>query len=619
MRPMRPTPPATRTGRSAFAAAVFSALLPGAGQAYLRQWGRALAWVAPYVLLIALIAGVMANERSSEGFLAQFVAPSWLMGTLGFIVVDLLFRLAAVVDAYRSATRPPAARSSAPLRAASAAGLVAVVLVLLLSHVAVARPVYLAYDALSSIGGGDDTPIGPAPSEAPIVSRAPIASPGARFSRAPTDEPSATPAATLDPVSPTPSASAGPTPIPGLPWDGTERLNILLIGADAREGHTAYLTDTMITVTIDPVTKQIGFINLPRDTTQVPLPISWPAHAHYGGSYPGKINTLYSFARRDPSLYPGSDAQRGYIALKGAISELYGLDVKYYMAVDLAGFRAVIETLGGVVVDVQVPVSDPRYGSEDGRENLKLYIPSGIQHMDGREALAFARARHETSDFDRSERQQRVITSLRQQTDMSELLAPGVLERLLSTFRTSVKTDIPPELFPRLITLAQDVDVDERVSLTLAAPTYSTECYPCPGTGLYELPANVPAIRSAVAGIFTETAAQAERGQRLAAEAAMVSVLNGTAGLNNRATRIAEALDLFGLEASVPLVDGGRADATTYTETEITAYNGAGEDMPETLALLEETFGVTAQAADDPAQAADFVVIVGSESPIPAP
>jgi len=608
-------PPAARTGRSAFAAAVFSALLPGAGQAYLRRWGRALAWAAPYVLLFALLAGVLANERSAEGFLAQFVAPSWLMGTLAAIVIDLVYRLACVVDAYRLATRQPAPQSALPLRAASAAGLIGVMLVLLLSHVAVARPIYLAYDALSSIGGGDDSPIGPAPSDLPT--RTPLLSPSDGPTDDPTDDPTITPSPTPDAASPSPTLSAAPTPIRGLPWDGTERLNILLIGADTREDGQTFLTDTMITVTIDPVTKQIGFISLPRDTTQVPLPISFPAHAQLGGSYPSKINTLYSVARRAPDLYPGNDSQRGYTALKGALTELYSLDIKYYMAVDLAGFQEVIKTLDGVVVDVQVPVSDPHYPAEDGRGSLKLYIPAGIQHMDGAEALAYARARHETDDYDRSERQQRVITSLRQQTDLGELLAPGVLERLLSTFRQSVKTDIPPELFPRLISLAQDVDVDQRVSLTLAAPTYSTVCYPCPGTGLYELRANVPAIRSAVASIFTETAAAAVRRERLAAEAAVVSVLNGTEGLNTRIARIAEALDALGIDASVPLADGGRADAPTYTDTVITVYNGAGDDMPETLAVLEETFGVTAEAAEDQAQTADFVVIAGTETPVP--
>jgi LCP family protein required for cell wall assembly len=369
----------------------------------------------------------------------------------------------------------------------------------------------------------------------------------------------------------------------------------------------------MIVVTVDPVTKQVGFISLPRDTTQVPLPGDWQAARSYGGAFPSKINTLYTIARLNPSLFPGDDRQRGYIALKGALSELYQLDVKYYVAVDLAGFTDAIDQLGGVIIDVQVPVSDYHYPSDDGRGSIKLYIPAGIQYMDGREALAYARARHETSDFDRTERQQRVVTSVRQQTDLSEVLAN--LDSLLTTFRKNVKTDIPPELFPRLISLLGEVDLEQRVSLNLTPPTYSTQCYPCPGTGLYELRANVPAIRRAVANIFTTTAAEAERREKLQAEAAVVHVLNGTSQPNTRATRISEYLDSIGVNATVPPINGGLADAATYTETVVTAYNGVEADRPETVAVLEEAFGVTVQPASDPEQAADFLVVVGTQTP----
>lgn len=603
MRRMRATqqPPAAR---SPFAAAAFSALLPGLGQAYLGRWARALAWVAPYVLIVALLAGILLNPQTQRPFLVQFAAPSWLLGTIVAIAIDLIYRIAAAVDTFRIARREQIGRATTGLRLASGAGLVAVLLVLVLSHIALARPVYAFYDALTGIGTGDEQPIEPAPpSDIPSVAPLPTSSPTV----APSD--SAT-------VGPTETPGPTPTP-PGLPWNGTERLNILLIGADRREGGSSYLTDTMIVVTVDPVTKQVGFITLPRDTTGVPLPRDWAAYNTYGGAFGGKINALYTNARLNGDLFPGDDNQRGYLALKGALSELYGLDVKYYVAVDLAGFTDAINQLNGVVVDVQVPVLDTQYPASDGRGMIKLYIPAGIQHMDGAEALAYARARHETSDFDRSERQERVITSVRAQTDLGELLAN--LDSLLATFRRNVKTDIPPELFPRLITLMSEVDLDQRISLNLTPPTYSTECYPCPGTGLYELRANVPAIRSAVNGIFTTTAAQAERRSKLEAEGAQVFVLNGTTGANTKTVRISEYLDSIGVNATVPPINGGQADATTYTDTMIRVYNGAEEDLPETIAVLEEEFGTTAEPASDLEQEASIAVIVGTGTPELAP
>lgn len=505
MRAMSTREPSPK-GRSAFAAATFSALLPGLGQAYVRRWGRAVAWVAPYILLGALLAGILIDPATRTEFAARFTAPSWLLGAIVGIAIDAILRALSAMDAWRLAASEAPTKGSPALRTASIAGLVGVLLVLTVSHVAVARFPYLAYDALTSIGGGDQGPIIALPSAAP--SGSPVRTPG------PTVAPSASLAdATASPTAgPSASPSSLPTPAttiaPGAPWSGTDRLNILLIGADRREEGTIYLTDTMIVATIDPQTRQIGMISLPRDTTGVPLPPSWAATSVYGSAYGGKINSLYTAARGRSDLFPGNDTQRGYVALKGALSELYQLDIQYYIAVDLTGFKTVIDTLGGVIIDVQSPVSDPRYPTDDGRAAIKLYIPAGIQHMDGAEALAYARARHETSDFDRAERQQRVITSLREQTDISQLLEPGVLQRLLEAFKQEVKTDIPPELFPQLVTLGASVDLDARISLVLAEPTYSTVCYPCPGTGLYELQANVPAIREAVARIFTARPAE---------------------------------------------------------------------------------------------------------------
>ena len=87
---------------SAFAAAFFSAILPGLGQAYVRHWLRALLWVAPYILLVALGAGLI-RTMGTKDFLAQFTAPSWLVGTMVGIVVDLVYRVLSALDAYRLA------------------------------------------------------------------------------------------------------------------------------------------------------------------------------------------------------------------------------------------------------------------------------------------------------------------------------------------------------------------------------------------------------------------------------------------------------------------------------------------------------------------------------------
>jgi LCP family protein required for cell wall assembly len=141
------------------------------------------------------------------------------------------------------------------------------------------------------------------------------------------------------------------------PWDGKARLNILLIGTDQRPDQGSYNTDTLIVVSIDPVTKQVAMLSLPRDTVDVPLPRNWRAYGFYGGVYPAKINSLWARARGQANLFPGSKSrERGFNALKGALGELYQIDIPYYIEVDFNGFKKIVDTFGGVAIDVQVPV-----------------------------------------------------------------------------------------------------------------------------------------------------------------------------------------------------------------------------------------------------------------------
>ena len=397
----------------------------------------------------------------------------------------------------------------------------ALVIVLMASHVAVAQPVLIARDTINDIteNAGDDSEIADLEALAaqddsfvlnfeelePQVSLDPNASPGAL---APSAE------ATSAPAPGETGEAAEPTgePTPNVKgWDGKKRLNILLVGADGgRAGISSYLTDTMIVVSIDPTTGRVAFISLPRDTAGIPLPRSWPAYSEFGGAYNNKINTLYTVARGRPDLFPGSDSQRGFEALMGALGELYGLDIDYYVAVDLSSFRSVVNTLGGVVVDVQLPVYDTGYPSDDGRGKLKLYIPPGMTRMNGQQALAYARSRHATNDFDRSARQQRVITSVRDQTDLSSILQPGVLGELIKQFKKDVKTNIPPKLVPGLLSLAQDVDLDRRENLVLSdAAGYSSICYPCGSSGLWMLKARPALMREAAQNVFANSRQQA--------------------------------------------------------------------------------------------------------------
>jgi LCP family protein required for cell wall assembly len=570
--------------RSPFAAAFLSFLFPGLGQAFAGHYARALAFATIPVLVIALLAGALANDATRNRMLANLTSPTILTLVLALNVLFLAYRAVVVIDAYRSAAstgKRTVSREDGRRRISglSVAGLLAILGVMALGHFALARYNLLALDLING-----------------------ISQPGSAGSGNPGISPLPTAAGAAAP-------SNTPVLVPTPPWNGRERLNVLLIGSDVRPSIEGKNTDTLIVVSIDPQTRQLAMFSLPRDTVNVPLPRSWPAARAWGGVYPAKINSLWMRATDAPTLFPGDARTRGYNALKGALGELYGLDIKYYVEVDFTGFKTVIDTLGGVIVDVQAPVTDDHYPTEDDRTHLNLYIPAGIQHMNGSEALAFARARNKTNDFDRAERQQRVILSLRRQANPATLLAPGRLEALVGAIKRTVHTDIPPDLFPSIVTLGQDADVRAVRSLVFTPPVFQIECVQC-----YSLSPKLDIIRRAVKEAISSDPSPELQRLDVAREGAQVTVTNGS-GKSGQASAVAAYLGYLGMTARVPTVNRGRADRVDYDNTVVTVYNGAESHLPATVRALEQAFGVKAVLVADPSVTVDVTVITGQRTP----
>jgi len=596
---------APQARHSAFAAAFLSFLLPGLGQIYAGRWLRGVVFMVPWLLAAALVAGT-AFSMGLKNFGAQFLDTAWLQYLMAGIGIDLLWRLIALLDAFRVA-RAPAGVHDAPIRRlGSSVGLLAIIAVLLVSHATVAKPVYASYDTLVCATNPDCVD-GQAPD--------PTTDPSETFIPLPSLPPSLPPASLLPGETATPEPSLGPTPTPLPDWT-KGRLNILLVGTNGS------LTDTLIVVSIDPDTKQSAFIGIPRDTLGFLVPRSLGAAAnYYGGVFPARVNQIFSIARGAPSLFPGkTDRQRGYGALKEMVGATLGIPINYYVQVDMDSFRDVIDTLGGAIVDVQLPVYDSRYSSDDGRGAIKLYIPPGIHSMDGAQALAYSRSRHSSSDFDRSSRQMRMITALKNQIDIPSLL--GDMDKLLGVIKKDIRTDVPSKLLPQLAQLAQSIDLDKRISLQLTPSKFSTQCGTSSaalcqpfGNAPYGLVPKISAIQRAVKNVFITDPDAIEQQQALDSEAAVVQVVNGTASSNERTTNLSDYLGYVGLSSSVPPVNAGKADRDDYPSTIITAYNGAENDMPETIKLLERELGVTAVTAEDPAQTANIVVVVGKDTP----
>ncbi|MEK6720599.1 MAG: LCP family protein [Chloroflexota bacterium] len=578
--------------RSPFAAAFLSVVFPGLGHAYAGAWSRALTFAAAPFLVIALLAGIVLRLDVFD--LAGLALQGWVLTSI-FVVnlIAMAYRGLVVIDAFRvthllneiaASGDGRLGRARLPLHPVSVAGLAAVLLVMSGGHVVVARYDLLAMNLADCIfgdtGSCDDPGASPTPAVTGSASSAPVAS------------------ATIPGQTVPPAAS-----IP--PWNGTERLDILLIGTDQRPSEGTFNTDTLIVVSIDPTTRQVAMFSLPRDTVDVPLPAG-PVRSAYGPVYPRKINAFYTAIRNRADMFPGTDRTRGFNGLKAVLGELYGIDIRYYVEVNFIGFTEVVDAMGGATINVQVPLVDDHFPGENGRAR-RIYIPAGVQHMTGSEALVYARSRHGSNDFDRAQRQQRVLLSMREQADIPTLL-PRVPE-LVAALSQTVRTDIPRELLPDLLGLAAGIDTKDIRSFVFTPPFYQTEFQSSPRG--YILVPKLARIRAAVRDAFeTDPSLQAAR-EALAAEGATVWVLNGSR-VAGQAGRIAAYLEYLGVTASAP---NQRPDGGIPANTSIVVYNGAELTRPATVALLEAAFGVTATLAADPLARTEIVITTGKATP----
>ena len=230
------------------------------------------------------------------------------------------------------------------------------------------------------------------------------------------------------------------------PFGDKERVNVLLLGGDGGEGREGVRTDTVIVASIATETGATTLFSLPRNLEDLPFPADSPLAAIYpegfesGSESESLLNAVY---RNGPADHPdvlGPTDDPGADFLKLGVGEALGLDIDYFVLVNLDGFSRLVDALGGITVDVNyyVPV-----GGDPGTGALPdAYIaPGPDQKMDGATALAFARGRFRLTDYDRMDRQRCTIDAIIDAADPVVLLRS--YQDLAATTQDIVSTDIP--------------------------------------------------------------------------------------------------------------------------------------------------------------------------------
>ena len=229
------------------------------------------------------------------------------------------------------------------------------------------------------------------------------------------------------------TAAPGDTPQPStfatpVAWSGADRVTILLMGLDYRDwvDQRGYpRTDSMMLISIDPITRQASMLSIPRD-----LWVEIPGFAH------NRINTAYPSG--EINRLPGGGPE---LAMR-TVESVVGVPIQYYAVIEFSAFERMIDEIGGI----DVLVHERMKISPIGRPSI--WLEAEPNHLDGAQALAYARIRKIAGDdFGRAERQQQVAMAVIDRVvgfDMVPTLllrAPALWGELQSGVRSNLTLD----------------------------------------------------------------------------------------------------------------------------------------------------------------------------------
>jgi len=476
MRPAKTQP--TRVVSLNLRAALLTALLPGLGHFTLGDRRRAALFLAP-VLTLAGATLLLVLLGGTTQLLILLVTPGSLvlLGVLNLLLAA--WRFGALAHLLRGVRLPRRDRVLV---------FVATLLLVAAPHIAVGRSL-VTFDELLNETFAETSP---SPSTSPNESASAPGSPS--------------PGGSAD-VSPGTSVGRGggtgtlpsltvttPWARPGeVPWGDDGKFDLLLLGSDAGSDRWSRRMDVMLLVEVDVATGRVAMFGFPRNMVNVPLPPGAARNASPCGCFKKLLNEVYTDATfYYPQLWPGDGSVSGIAAVRATISELAQRPIDAVLVADLWGVIKVVDAMGGIDMNVTEPIYDKNY-PDPVLGSIQLRIDSGMQHLNGRLALAYARSRHQDSDYGRMRRQQALLLAIRDQLGAATILnAPA----LAAAAKGYVWTDLPRNSLPNLVDL---------FSRSATAPVrlfrFAPSAYPA-----YLNAATIAKIRSVIANAFPAVA-----------------------------------------------------------------------------------------------------------------
>ncbi|TSC92772.1 MAG: cell envelope-related transcriptional attenuator [Candidatus Berkelbacteria bacterium Licking1014_7] len=244
----------------------------------------------------------------------------------------------------------------------------------------------------------------------------------------------------------------------GLKGENEGRINLLFFGiGGATHPKGGNLTDSMILVSIDTTSdqKKLAMISIPRDLlVKMPRPLTGEQ----------KINAVYELAQQQKDKTKMDGAQ----ALQSVMREISGQDIHYWVKIDFVGFEKLIDSLGGITVDVLEDIYDSSFPADNLEDYAPFSIKAGERKMNGEVALKYARSRYTTSDFDRSKRQQQIITAVKDEFEnKGYIYRPDKILEIMSILSKNLKTNFAPQEISQVYKIIKDIPDDKIYNLVL--------------------------------------------------------------------------------------------------------------------------------------------------------
>jgi len=234
------------------------------------------------------------------------------------------------------------------------------------------------------------------------------------------------------------------------------RINVMLIGSDAGPDRIGTRTDTMVVASIDTRSGRTTLFSLPRNLESAQFPPGSPMDERYPNGFNDLLNAVYTFGKENPQLAPAAPSgDPGLNLLTSSVGSMLGLNLDYYVEINMQGFASIIEALGGLDVDVgpnPIPVGGIGPFGEVRRPSG--YIPAGRQHLNGEQALWYARSRTNSSDYDRMGRQRCLIQYLVDQKSPIDVLRN--FQAVATAATDSLSTNIPQDVLRALASVPDD-------------------------------------------------------------------------------------------------------------------------------------------------------------------